>query len=41
VKRIPFESLTKRQVFRALLWLAWDRGEMVYAGRLKDVCVKS
>lgn len=37
MKTIPFESLTKRQVFRALLWIAWNRGDMSYAGRLSMV----
>lgn len=34
---IPFEKLTKRQVFRALLWIAWRRGDYAWAGRLSEV----
>lgn len=34
---IAFAKLTKRQIFRALLWLQWERGDMTYTGRLTEL----
>lgn len=37
---IPFASLTKRQIFRALLWIAWSRGDYTWTGSLSVLLSK-